>query len=620
MIPGMWLVSKLRKIEIHWSPFVLVVISAVLSLVLGLFILTPEQKYGLFLDYGYWGVGLSLVLAVAFGIKPFLRSVRQLSFCRSDYVALAGLFSLFGVLFFMEENEFKVIMDETLLLGTSKVMAEQAEPLVPIGGYSVGEKYVYGGYKVDKRPILFPFVVSLVHQLRGFSVRNPMMLNNVVSIVLILMLYVFIRQYAKLMPSFVACLLFLTVPEFWMIGNGGGLGPMNLLVILMVGYLGGVYLSKPSRGSLNAFIFSGVLLSFVRPETVVLIGAVLLVVFIGAYQSKRIHLSWWAVLPPLLTGFYLLQLSVYERNPKLWQHVDLQKQSLLGLDYLVSNLGQNLKYFFNLGVESSNSLSLSIVGAFALLITGYLLFSKRTHFRGNPFLYSCCVFLGLLLVEMVFYQFYYEGDFMNPLSSRYTLPFLLFICMLIAYLLEYHLSGKVWVYALVLCPLFVEWSFINFTAFIGQKRFNYASLENWKNDFAEAHSDEKFIVLGDRYPLIWVLNKQSGVPVSAVNRYMERLSFLQKIGYFDSVYYLRRDYYEVDESQHQERGSMLDKLELEAFEDGVYQGQQTLYKVVNIKLPPPADMPTEPVSWKSMDTLEDEVLKLRIMQSFPLWN
>jgi len=613
----MKLISKLKEIEVSWKSLLLVGLSAMVSLIVCMIVLSPEEKVSLFLKIGYYGVGLSLLLAVAFGVRPFLMSVRRIHFSKVDFSLLGVILLVYGILFSLEPNRFKIVLDEPILLGTSKMMCEQANPSRPFSGFWFDGRFCYGDRMLDKRPILYPFLVSMVHTVLGYSDKNPMLVNSVVSILLIFLLFLFSRQYSGAWPAFAVCLLFLTIPEFIITGNGGGIGPLNLFVILIVAYLGGCYLEEGSRDSLNGFIFSGVLLSMVRPETVMLIGAVIVVVLIGAVLRRQLILSYWAILIPPLVALYVLQYSVFELDPSHWQGGGISADEVLGGGYILENLKSNMSYFLNVGAESSNSLSFSLYGALALILTACLFIRRKLFFKGRPFLYSSVVFCLGVYMGFVLLQCSYVGNLLNATQSRYVLPFSLWVCVLISYLLEYHFPKKIWLYLLVLCPLLVEWGLINFPAMIHGTRTDYAALENWKNNFSKQHSDKKFLVLGDENPLVWILNEQSGISIAAVNANIDEINFLQKIGYFDEIYYFDMEYRKLNECVLSERNRLKEQLELVPVDDGVFEETQAIFKVLDVKLPPPVDMPSHLVHWSSVSGLKDESLKSRILLSLP---
>lgn len=132
-------------------------LSALLAIMTSFFWLDIGQKLNLFMDYAYYIVGLSFLLAVFFSVKPILAFLKSVDWRKADVLALSVLAIIFGYLFHLEENSFKVVMDEVLLLATSKNLSLEASPTWATYGYWFDGEFQKGGLRADKRPILFPF-------------------------------------------------------------------------------------------------------------------------------------------------------------------------------------------------------------------------------------------------------------------------------------------------------------------------------------------------------------------------------------------------------------------------------------------------------------------------------
>ena len=113
-----------------------------------------------------------------------------------------GLVVAFGVTLsagLAVEPALRVLSDEANLVGISKnLFASQSAT------FTVSGKYYYGSYwdidvAVDRRPTLFPFLVSLIHSVVGYSIKNAFALNLVVLAAFVLVSYRLAKSLAGTM-------------------------------------------------------------------------------------------------------------------------------------------------------------------------------------------------------------------------------------------------------------------------------------------------------------------------------------------------------------------------------------------------------------------------------------
>ena len=90
-----------------------------------------------------------------------------------------------SVLLVHESFGFKIVMDELMLLGTSMSMHLDRVALTPLRGNDIQGAFVVLDGIVDKRPLFFPFLVSIVHDLSGYRPENAFFLNGLLTFVLL---------------------------------------------------------------------------------------------------------------------------------------------------------------------------------------------------------------------------------------------------------------------------------------------------------------------------------------------------------------------------------------------------------------------------------------------------
>jgi hypothetical protein len=83
----------------------------------------------------------------------------------------------------------RVLSDETNLVGTSKNLFTSQTATFTVSGKNYYDSYWNVDVIIDQRPALFPFLVSLVHVVLGYSYKNAFILNLLLLPVFVLLTY-----------------------------------------------------------------------------------------------------------------------------------------------------------------------------------------------------------------------------------------------------------------------------------------------------------------------------------------------------------------------------------------------------------------------------------------------
>ena len=109
-----------------------------------------------------------------------LRRAAVFAWIEENWPGLVIAFAVTGIAALAVEPALRMLSDEANLAGTAKNLFASKEPTFTVSG-----KYYYDSYwdidvAIDRRPTLFPFLVSLVHSAIGYSYRNAFLLNLLV--------------------------------------------------------------------------------------------------------------------------------------------------------------------------------------------------------------------------------------------------------------------------------------------------------------------------------------------------------------------------------------------------------------------------------------------------------
>src|SRR5688500_18226552 len=141
----------------------LLVLTSLLAIVLGFVAIPDTTALVLVSRFGFWFVLLTFVLWIRALWQTFAPELRTLRTKTIDWGSVVVVILGGVVLLSHEPFGFKIVMDELMLLGTSMSMHLDKSALAPLRGNDIQGAFVILDGILDKRPLFFPFLVSMVH-------------------------------------------------------------------------------------------------------------------------------------------------------------------------------------------------------------------------------------------------------------------------------------------------------------------------------------------------------------------------------------------------------------------------------------------------------------------------
>ena len=260
----------------------------------------------------------------------------------------------------------KVLYDEFVLQSTAFNLHFFRDVATMARGYDILGVFLSTDNYLDKRPYFFPFLLSLVHDLTGYRIANVYALNAALLPVSLGLAYFQGRRLAGVCGGFLAVLLLGSLPLLGQNATGAGMELLNVCMLLGVMALAAAWLRAPDETRLTALVLGAVLLTQTRYESALYAFAAALVILFGWWRSRRIVLSWPAILAPLLLVPSALQNKVLANTPLLWELKENQ-DSRFSTAYLPVNLRGASHFLFNTTPHFANSVLLSALGLAGLL-------------------------------------------------------------------------------------------------------------------------------------------------------------------------------------------------------------------------------------------------------------
>ncbi|PXA05552.1 hypothetical protein DDZ13_01380 [Coraliomargarita sinensis] len=404
------------------------VFSAILAIYLGFFAFEPSAAIQVIKHSGYWVLLATTLLGVHAGYRVYRESRFRvgLNSVRRQTVPLLVIIGLSLMSYLLQDDAYKVVLDEPVLAVTALQMHHEKEAMTATRGYHIGGTFnLLGGY-VGKRPYFFSFVVSLLHDLTGYRANQTIVLNHLLTPVFLGLLYLISHRFAGRRGGYLALALSMTVPLIAINVNGGGFDLLNAVMILATLYVSMLYLQRPTEARFDLMIILAVLLAQTRYESGSYVLAIAGIIFLSWMRQRRMQLSWVSVLVPLLLVCVPLQQTVFDQYPDLWQ-IKNNAEAPFTLSIIPENLSQSLNFFFTLLPIQPGSPLLSIFFCAALLLAPVLTIMGRVKsFLSLNDAPAVLWFSFLIVFNFFLLMAYHWGQIDDIVATRLVLPFIAF--------------------------------------------------------------------------------------------------------------------------------------------------------------------------------------------------
>lgn len=358
------------------------------------------------------------------------------------------LFLLLCLLFLhaLFPHRYKILNDEIILLSTSRQLhTDQLNCMVVEFTDFVardGTMEFAAMPLVDKRPVLFPFLVSVAHSLAGYRYGNGLAVNAVLSFLLLAALFRLFRMLGGTAAGYLGVLLMCGIPLLGHNVTGGGYDVLNLLLIAAAVILALEFQGHPDPLHGWALGLCCLLLTYTRAESILFLGLFVGQVAILTLKGRLRVLPWILLLIPALIvpalalgqlrqafGFYFDQLQATGvEQPFAWS-------------YLMHNLGHAAAFFFRWDRAHLNSCLVSVAGAGA--VAAIAVAATRAWRQRPPgtdwLLTPACVlpaYAAVITLNLAIFLAYHFGELDEYVGCRLALPFYLLLVAAVA-----HVSG-----------------------------------------------------------------------------------------------------------------------------------------------------------------------------------
>ena len=203
----------------------------------------------------------------------------------------------------------RILSDEANLVGTSKNLFTSRTATFTVSGKSYYDNYWDIDVAIDRRPALFPFLVSLVHVVRGYSYENAFLFNLLLLPGFVLLSYRLAKTLGGETFGVVASLLVVAHPITLITVRSGGFDFAALFFSLLVIKSLLDHARGPTAASLAIVWMNLCLFAEIRYESALFILPVVALLLVFRLVALRL-LAPYAFIYALTPAFL---------SPRIWQ-------------------------------------------------------------------------------------------------------------------------------------------------------------------------------------------------------------------------------------------------------------------------------------------------------------
>ena len=512
---------------------------------------TIEQGVLFQIFLGYWWMWLLLGVLVWSSVRllriyPISWSSTQVRLWNERWV-IVFIFACSVFLHVHEPHEFKVLYDEPSHLTVSGVMHAHRQSLSAARSHYVGDSFVLMNTYPQFRQGFYPFLLSLGHDLFGYSPKAPFILNATFGLLLLSLCYATGAVLWGRNAGILAVLLITAVPLLAQNVTSAGYDVANL-AFLAAALLAGILFVREKNLVLASRILDvtaamSLVAAQIRYESILYLGYTGLLIGVRLMVRRELVCTWLLVFAPVLL-LPAFASNLYFLNTDAYQLSGLRKagEAFFGPEHIPGHLQDLLVYLFSFGSTASNSILVSIAGVIGLSFIWIRVFTERRVLRGEGTegmvfaTFSAAVFCVYVVTLMNFWSSPLDG-----LAARFTLPFWYCLALAGSYFLV-ELSK--WRPLLPGCYCLIIWSLIANTARANSTHESTSLMtpsrsERWFMQFAEQQERETTLFVS-KSNMQLMGYRFASIDLDRLNRVPEKVVLAMKAGLYKSVYILER--------------------------------------------------------------------------------
>lgn len=399
----------------------------------------------------------------------------------------------------------RVLSDEANLLGTSKNLFFSKTATFTTTGKYYYDNFWDAGVVIDRRPSLFPFLVSLIHVLRGYSYTNVFLFNLLVMPIFVLMSYRLAKSAGNETVGIVAAMLVAAHPITLISMRSGGFDFLAAFfsVLVIKSFLD--HCRAPSAGTLAVLWMNLCMFVEIRYETGLFLPPVVVVLFLFGLVKWR-YVRPYRLLYVLTPAFFL---------PRIWQAIlrgNVPEQDPGAIAFSFGHFIENARDYFKpvlnpFDFHPPHSAFVIAVGAVGCLLWLRWLDGRiRSREWGTPKFQFAAMVAVWMLVQLVIVFSYVWGRPNHPAASRLMIAIDTFFAFPAAWVLTAALKRfRPFVVTIIAAGLFAVYVPVaSEYRILNELTLTREASTTWR--FFESLHENRIMVVTDRPGLYTIMN------------------------------------------------------------------------------------------------------------------
>ncbi len=425
------------------------------------------------------------------------------------------------------ESGYTILFDEACQAATALGLHLKREVYMPLRAHTLSGTYCLLDGSVDKRPPLFSFLVSLVHDLTGFRFGNIFWINSILTPIFLILSFLIGRELCGWRAGLGLLFLLISFPLLISVAQGAGFELLFLTLITTCLYFSILHLKRPTNSSFWALCLACVLLSQTRYEAGLFIAASICIIVVSWLKERTVMIPYWAFALPFFFVPAVWHHRFFELIPSAWEMSSKpEASSPFSIAYIPQNIGHAFSFFLGKTPFLPNSIFLSIGGIFCFF--GLLVYAIRRFRNWRNWSEA---FLAMLIFEIGFFSLfllllsYFWGQLDDIVIMRLALPLglgmglsLIFFCF--NKQAPRFMRSVFWVFA---CANFFLWSLPRMHETPWKDMNALLKDAQTIEAFAQDHAQESYLMLSAA-PVLWIPHQ---VDVVSLKKITEKKQALQ---------------------------------------------------------------------------------------------
>lgn len=369
-------------------------------------------------NFGYWF--LLILSLVTCGVLVGLAKPKigfSFSFCKWPLLAI-----VIGSIFLIHSTEtrYQIVFDEPSIAAMGLGIHLDRKIYKPSRTHTVEGQYIVLAGDMDKRPPAMSFLISILHDLTGYRFDNNFWVNRLLTPLLLSLIYVIGYGLGGLTGGLWGIFLACSLPLLGFSINSCGLEILFVTLILGLWCTATAYIKKPSPLLLALLICLTIWIPQTRYEGFIFVIPAGIAILMSWLVNRKVH---WPIACSFVPVLFLPSLwhhRIFEFQPLLWELKTKASEVPFSFSYFYKNLGHMVHFLFGASGTQPNSLILSALGVFSLilLMIKTLDFIKKYAIKKPEivtlYIFSATFFIGVAGMLLC----YFWGQLDDPIVMR----------------------------------------------------------------------------------------------------------------------------------------------------------------------------------------------------------